>query len=205
MDVLDMLYESSTVEQIMGVAAPLGNRLQKSAARRGLPVETTGLTAAKLPDDVQLIIAAHSHDFISKATRDRTEFGAIGYHPSLLPLHRGRDAIKWTIRDRDKVAGGTVFWLNDVVDGGPIAKQDYCLVNPLYSAWDLWTKELAPMGIRLLEETLEDLFNGVMYRVTQNPDLATWEPKLDPPRLYRPDLLEIGPGWEDLEVRTSRG
>ena len=37
----------------------------------------------------------------------------------------------------DKVAGGTVFWLNDTVDGGPVAAQDYCFVRPDDSASSL--------------------------------------------------------------------
>jgi len=31
----------------------------------------------------------------------------------------GRDAVEWTIRMKDPIAGGSMFWLNDTVDGGP--------------------------------------------------------------------------------------
>jgi len=78
-----------------------------------------------LPGGVDLILYAHSHDFIGAATRGKTRLGAMGYHPSLLPLHRGRDAVCWTLRMGDKVAGGSVYWLTDVVDGGPIAAQGW--------------------------------------------------------------------------------
>ena len=73
-----------------------------------------------LPAGVDLLIAAHSHDFIGRATRRRCAVWAIGYHPSLLPLHRGRDAVRWTVKMRDRVTGGTVYWLSDNIDAGDI-------------------------------------------------------------------------------------
>ena len=101
-------------------------------------------------------MAAHSHDFISRAVRNRLSIGAIGYHPSLLPLHRGRDAVRWTIRMGDRIAGGTVFWLSDTVDGGPVAIQDWCFVRPEDTAQSLWRRELFPMGVRLLSRVVDE-------------------------------------------------
>lgn len=45
------------------------------------------------------------------------------YHPSLLPLHRGQDAVE-AATGGDKVTGGTVFHLDEGFDTGPIAFQD---------------------------------------------------------------------------------
>ena len=117
-------------QEVVGVSAPLEDPrgrpdlLWKAAHREGLPLIRAGqLNAATMPDGVDLIVAAHSHDFIGQKTRLKTKLGAIGYHPSLLPLHRGRDAVYWALRLGERVTGGTVFWLNDTVDGGPIAAQ----------------------------------------------------------------------------------
>jgi methionyl-tRNA formyltransferase len=179
--------------------------LHGTATRAGVPVVRAGtLTAETLPGNVDLIVAAHSHDFIGRKTRLKCRLGAIGYHPSLLPLHRGRAAVEWQIRMRERVAGGTVYWLDDTVDGGPVAAQDFCLVRPEDTARSLWRRELFPMGLGLLERALKDLEAGVMVRRPQDHTLATWEPALDPPPLKRPDLVEIGPGWEGLRVVTSR-
>ena len=49
--------------------------------------------------------AAHSHDFIGRKTRALSRLGALGYHPSLLPLHRGRDAIRWAVHMRVRCLG----------------------------------------------------------------------------------------------------
>ncbi len=143
--------------------------------------------------EADLIIAAHSHDFISRAVRNCLPIGAIGYHPSLLPLHRGRDAVRWTIRDHDQVAGGTVFWLNDTVDGGPIAAQDWCFVRPDDTASTLWRRELFPMGVRLIDKVLYDILHGRLVMHDQDTVCATWEPSFTgAPRLLRPELKQIG-------------
>lgn len=152
------------------------------------------LTKDTLPDGVDLIIAAHSHDFVGKATRHRCSIGAIGYHPSLLPRHRGRASIEWTLRMGDPVAGGSVYWLDDRVDGGDLAAQDWCWVRPGDTAAELWRRDLFPMGVRLLSQTISDLKAGRLVAVPQDEQVATWEPAIDPPRLRRPDLLELGPG-----------
>ena len=118
--------------EILGVSAPLWSeseperpdRLRAAADLARVPFLPAGMLCAdRLPAGTDVIVAAHSHDFIGRATRLRARIGAIGYHPSLLPRHRGRDAIRWTIRLRDPVAGGTVYWLSDNVDAGDIAAQ----------------------------------------------------------------------------------
>lgn len=100
---------------VASVAAPAGDRLQAAAVEAGVPVGDPGrvLAPSWVPPGTELIVAAHSHSFISREARRRARFGAIGYHPSLLPRHRGRDAVRWTIHMRDQVAGGTVYWMND--------------------------------------------------------------------------------------------
>lgn len=177
------------------------DRLRAIAESHGTPwMEAGGLRAETLPGGVDLIIAAHSHDFIGRATRNRARLGAIGYHPSLLPLHRGRDAVRWVVRLRERVTGGTVFWLNDTVDGGPVAAQEHVFVKPEWAAGDLWREALQPLGIGLLRKTLGDIGRRVIVRVPQDHRLATWEPSLNPPPLYRPDLLQIGAAWAGFRV-----
>ncbi len=142
---------------------------------------------------VDLIVAAHSHKFLGQRTRRATTLGAIGYHPSLLPRHRGIDAVQWTIKMGDPIAGGSVYWLDNGVDTGPIAKQDWCHVRPGWGASDLWREELFPMGVHLLRETLHELLAGTVTAVPQDEAVATWEPSWQRPPLYRPELPEIGP------------
>ncbi|MEI6861357.1 MAG: hypothetical protein WCL04_03805 [Verrucomicrobiota bacterium] len=63
---------------------------------------------------------------------------------------------------------------------------------------DLWMRELAPMGLRLLRRVLREVDAGVIIAVDQDKELATWEPSIDSlPRLFRPDLPMLGDGRAD--------
>lgn len=163
--------------------------------------------------EVDLFVAAHSHDFIGQQSRAATRLGGIGYHPSLLPRHRGRDAVRWTIKMADPIAGGSVYWLTNHVDGGPIANQAWCFVRPEWiaggfhnvdaGAKELWSRELFPMGVRLLRDTLRDLDRGIMVELPQDESLATWEPSWERPPLFRPELPQLG-GINGFTHVTSR-
>lgn len=197
-EVLRLLLDRPGVE-VVGVSVPLStadgreDRTAELARLHELPRMPPGeLRATNLPRGTDLIVCAHSHDYLGRATRNRAKLGAIGYHPSLLPLHRGRDAVRWTIRDRDRVAGGTVFWLSDNVDAGPVAAREWCFVRPDDDAETLYRRELQPMGVRLIARALDDLDAGRMVRVAQDRHCGSWEPSMDAPPLFRPELPMLG-------------
>ncbi|MFA5589786.1 MAG: formyltransferase family protein [Lysobacteraceae bacterium] len=170
---------------IASVCAPPDDRLHRAAADAGVPVADAGrvLHAASVPPGVELIVCAHAHAFITRGARERARHGAIGYHPSLLPRHRGRDAIRWTLHMRDQVAGGTVYWMTDRADAGPIAAQEWCWVRPDDTPMELWRRELGPMGLRLLAAVVGDVAAGRIIKVDQDEAAATWEPAFDRPAL----------------------
>jgi methionyl-tRNA formyltransferase len=193
-DVLNLC--ASRDYQIAAVSCPVGgdDKLWIAAQNLDVPVIPSGqLTADRMPADVTLIVAAHCHDYLSRKTRDRAELGALGYHPSLLPRHRGRSAIEWAVRMREPLTGGTAYWMNDVVDGGPIAAQDFVHIRPGDTARDLWARDLAPMGLRLFAQVFDALDRGVVLATDQDTELATWEPAVDKvPPLWRPDVPRLG-------------
>lgn len=188
--------------EIAGVSAPAFagdgkrlDRLRDVAGNACVPWMAAGtLNADTLPAGIDLIICAHSHDFIGQRTRLKARLGAIGYHPSLLPLHRGRDAVRWAIKMGDRVTGGSLYWLTDNVDAGPIAAQGWCFIRPDDTPEELWRRELFPLGLTLMEKALRDLLRGVIVAVPQDEKLASWEPSFDRAPLHRPDLLLIGHG-----------
>lgn len=168
------------------------DRLRGWAYPRNVPwIDAVELRAPHIPDKTEVIVAAHSHAFIGRKTRARASVATIGYHPSLLPLHRGRDAIRWTIRDDDRVTGGTVYHLTQRTDGGPIAAQEHVLVPRQATAESLWRELLAPLGVRLLLRVVEDLANGRNVQVEQDESVATWEPSMDSAPLFKPELTEL--------------
>lgn len=189
---LRMLARDHTVMKVLAPAWGF-DRLAVEADERGIPLERTqgqGIGGEQVPE-CDLLVAAHSHDWISRQAREQARLGAIGYHPSLLPRHRGRSSIEWTIRFADPIAGGSVYWLDDRIDAGPLAAQDWCWVRPGDDASKLWRRELFDMGLRLLAGVADDLADGRIVRVPQDEALASWEPATDPPPLRRPDLPQI--------------
>ena len=181
------------------------DRTRSAAERLQIPWSKSGtLKASTLPDGVDVIIAAHSYDFISRKTLLRARLGGIGYHPSLLPRHRGRDAIRWAVKMGDPVTGGSVYWLNDSVDSGPIAARDWCFIAPGETPEHLWRNKLQPMGIRLILKVLGDIEAGRLIRIPQEEENATWEPGWERPPLFRPDLPMIGGGLDEYVVVTER-
>ena len=128
------------------------DRLVDEARQRGIPI--AGMSAVPACD---MAVAAYCQRFIPASVRARCSLGVLAYHPSLLPRHRGRDAVRWTIAMRDPVAGGTVYWMDEGADTGPIEAQDWCYVLPGEDAAALWRRELAPMGVRLLVHAVSQI------------------------------------------------
>jgi methionyl-tRNA formyltransferase len=181
--------------KVAAVSAPAGDdKLRIGALNHRLPLIDVGsFNASTMPNGCDMIVAAHCHSYISARTSLKAELGALGFHPSLLPRHRGRSAVEWAVRFGDPVTGGSVYWFNDVVDGGPVAAQDWCFIRPGDTARELWARELAPMGLRLFSQAFDDLERGIVRAVPQDADQATWEPAIDGvPPLWRPDSLMLG-------------
>lgn len=188
---------------VAGVCCPLDDQyLLPLALRNGICVLPPGsLRRENIPPSVDLGISAHSFDYVGRGARHAARFGWIGYHPSLLPRHRGRSAIEWAVRMKDPIIGGTVFWLNAGIDRGDIERQDWAWVDPKHfsrdpkkAAAEIWRGDLLPMGERLMRAAISDISQGIFNRTAQDPRFSTFEPSTDVKDLFRPDLLMIGPG-----------
>jgi methionyl-tRNA formyltransferase len=147
------------VDVVRVVVADGEDRL--AAAARAAEVEVVVqaspklVVASEIAGDTDLIVTAHSHARISKEALAAAKLGGIGYHPSLLPRHRGIAAVEWTIREGDPIAGGTVYHLADRMDAGAIAAQEWCFVKKGETARELWERALAPLGQKLLGEVID--------------------------------------------------
>lgn len=173
--------------EVVSACAPAADRLALAAVDAGVPCSDPGaaLHAAWVPEGIDLIVCAHAHCFVSAAARRRARLGAIGYHPSLLPRHRGRDAVRWAIHMGERITGGTVYRMSDRADAGPILLQDWCFIQAADDAVSLWRRDLGPMGIRLLRLAVSQLAAGVAIERLQDERLATWEPAFERASLAR--------------------
>lgn len=170
-------------DDVAAVSAPrTDDRLAALAAEAGIPVcqAPRRLSAEWVPEGVDVLLCAHAHAFVAADARAKARFGALGYHPSLLPRHRGRDAVRWAIHMGDAVTGGTAYWLDEGADTGPIAAQEWCWVRPGDTPEALWRRELGPMGLRLFGQVLARLDVGDRPGFAQDATLATWEPAFQP-------------------------
>lgn len=115
--------------------------------------------------------------------------GAVSYHPSLLPRHRGPDPTFWTLWLGDGRAGASVILLDAGVDTGPVVAQRDLGVDPAWTAGDL-AERLDPLGLELLVEVVGRWEReGPLAAVPQDEDGATLAPT---------------PSEELLAVRWSR-
>ena len=113
------------------------------------------VAASEIAPDTDLIVTAHSHARVSREALHAAKLGGIGYHPSLLPRHRGLAAVEWTIKEGDPIAGGTIYHLAERMDAGAIAAQDWVFVRKDETARELWERALAPLGQKLLGEVID--------------------------------------------------
>jgi methionyl-tRNA formyltransferase len=179
---LDML-RTHKVEIVSVVIADAEDRLGAAAKAAGIPVTVQAnpklVVAAEIAEGTDLIITAHSHARIGKDALSVAKLGGIGYHPSLLPRHRGIAAVEWTVKEGDPIAGGTIYHLADVMDGGAIAAQEWCFVKKGETARELWERALAPLGLKLLGDVVDyAIVHKTLPATFQDEQFATKAPKL---------------------------
>ena len=120
------------------------DRLYSSALAAGVKARAAEkvVKADMIPECTELIVAAHNHLYVAADAIKKARIGALAYHPSLLPLHRGKDALRWSIRMGERVTGGSVYWMTDKVDAGGIAAQEFCFIRPGGRRGDFMAKRL---------------------------------------------------------------
>ena len=171
------------VDVVRVVVADAEDRLAAAAREAGIEVVVQAdpklVVASEIASGTDLIVTAHSHARIAKEALAASRLGGIGYHPSLLPRHRGIAAVEWTIREKDPIAGGTVYHLADRMDAGAIAAQDWCFVGRGETARQLWERALAPIGQKLLGEVIDYVkIHDVLPSKPQDEHFATNAPAL---------------------------
>jgi methionyl-tRNA formyltransferase len=165
------------------VVADGEDRLANAARAAGIGVSVQAdprlVVASEIAERTDLIVTAHSHARIGKDALAAAKLGGIGYHPSLLPRHRGIAAVEWTIREGDPIAGGSVYHLADRMDAGAIAAQEWVFVKKGETARELWERALAPLGQKLLGDVIDYAkAHNALPAKPQDEQFATNAPKL---------------------------
>jgi methionyl-tRNA formyltransferase len=181
---LDML-RGKGVEIARVVVHDGEDRLAAAARAAGIEVVVQADPKLVPPNEIapntDLIVTAHSHARITQDALATARLGGIGYHPSLLPRHRGMAAVEWTIKEGDPIAGGTIYHLAERMDAGAIALQDWCFVKKGETARELWERALAPLGLKLLGDVIDYAkVHGTIPAKPQDEQFATKAPNLAP-------------------------
>ncbi|OGA94635.1 MAG: formyl transferase [Burkholderiales bacterium RIFCSPHIGHO2_12_FULL_61_11] len=181
--VFEALRKEEGIEFTSIVAPAADDQLALAARAAGVAVHVLDnprlVPGNAVAEGTDLIIAAHTHARVSDEALARSRLGGIGYHPSLLPRHRGIAAVEWTILEGDPIAGGSVYHLADGWDAGAIAAQDWCFVAKGETARELWERALAPMGLALLSKVVHCArLQGDVPAYPQDPRFATKAPMI---------------------------
>jgi methionyl-tRNA formyltransferase len=123
----------------------------------------------------ELIVMAYVVQFAPQSLLGLARFGAIQYHPSLLPKHRGPSAIGWAIAHGERHTGLTIFRPTDGLDEGPVILQKSCDIGPDESLGDVYFGKLFPMGVAALLEAADLVVSGRAVEKTQDESHAGYE------------------------------
>jgi len=85
-------------------------------------------------------------------------YGAIGMHPTLLPVGRGRAPIPWTIIKQLTASGVSMYQLVEAADAGPLIHQTRVSLEPSETATTLFSK------VAEAHHTLGTILAGKMSR-----------------------------------------
>lgn len=100
-------------------------------------------------------------------------YGVIGYHPSLLPLNRGRHPIIWAIILGLKKTGSTFFFMDEGADSGDILSQKEVEIENSDNAMSLYNK-IVKIAAKQVENFFPKLVSNSYSRIKQNDSLANY-------------------------------
>jgi methionyl-tRNA formyltransferase len=175
-------------EQVIAAWLPQGKAgakpdpLQSAAEQRGIPAYRP--EGYKSPETLRtfralnadLMIMAFVTDIIPQTLIEAPLRGAICYHPSLLPRHRGGSAINWAVIMGDRETGLSIFWADAGIDTGPVLLQKRVPIGPEDTTGSLYFNRLFPLGVEAIAESVDLIKAGRAPRLVQDERLATYEP-----------------------------
>lgn len=139
--------------------------------------EADGMKRVEIPREATFAIAPKLTKILRDGEWTEPELGTLIFHPSILPYHRGPDAIRWAVAKGERVSGVTWFWADAGLDTGPICEQEAVLLAPDESAGRAYHTRFVPAGVRALQRALVGILCGLPRRIIQDEALASYESK----------------------------
>jgi len=157
------------------------NPLKELAVQLGIPtfqpreMRAPEVYAEYIKLKPDLNVMAYVTNIIPESILNCPKLGTIQYHPSLLPKHRGGNAINRAIINGETKTGITIFWPDKGIDTGPILLQKEVRISPDDTVGSLYFDKLFPLGIEALVESIELIKKGIAPRIPQDESQATYE------------------------------
>jgi len=121
----------------------------------------------------ELFAVASYGRILPRAVLEIPEKAALNVHPSMLPRYRGATPIRAALRDGCSSTGVTVFWMAQAMDAGDIALSRAVAI-PASDNYETLELRLAVAGAELLVESAALLAEGLLPRIPQNENEATY-------------------------------
>lgn len=184
---LTTLLESPYRSQIVGIISMSKNSFNSDfaslipiAKENEIPVymgdlnDPTEMSQWCQSHKVDIVYCLGWSKLIPKEFIDAIPRGVIGFHPSKLPLNRGRHPLIWAIVLGLKETATTYFQMDPTADTGDILSQVDLEISESENATSLYQKMLTQGSLQLLELT-KNLDADLIIPIKQNPALGnTW-------------------------------
>lgn len=126
--------------------------------------------------NVELNVLASFTYFLPPEITDVPRHKSICYHPSLLPLYRGGNAIQWQIINGAPETGVSIFVPDTGVDTGSIVIQKGGItIGTTDTTGSLFFNKLAPLGVEAILEAVSSIENNTASYKTQDQSQATFQ------------------------------
>lgn len=132
--------------------------------------ETVDWIKSKIPD---IIFCFGWSSLLKSQILNIPKIGVIGYHPSLLPLNRGRHPLIWAKVLGLNTTGSTFFFMDEGSDTGDILNQKKFEITFEDTANSIYNKMIETTLIQL-KEFLPDLKTKKFKRIKQNIKRNYW-------------------------------
>jgi methionyl-tRNA formyltransferase len=157
--------------------------VRRIAESRGIPVITPeNIRDSNFLDTLrnwnpQLIVVVAFGRILPTSVLSLSPHGCLNVHYSLLPKYRGAAPVAWTIINGEEKGGVTTMRLVEKMDAGPIYLQQEVRLDEQETTASLQAK-LAPIGARLLLETIRGLKENYLQPRVQEETGVTFAPMI---------------------------
>ncbi|MDO9629982.1 MAG: methionyl-tRNA formyltransferase [Acholeplasmataceae bacterium] len=181
--ILEMLNKKHTVLLVVTQPdKPTGRKkvmTQSQVKLQGIELNIPIFQPEKLKTDYQKIIDLKP-DFLITAAYGQMlpkelldQIKAINVHGSILPKYRGGAPIQYALFDGLRETGVTVMYMAYLMDSGDIIKQEIVQIYENDNYLTL-SQRMSLVGASLLDSVLNDISQGIVHKIPQNPDKVSF-------------------------------